>query len=307
MNFPVITVIIPAYNHAHFIAQTIKSVISQTYLNIELIILNDGSSDNTSEVVKGLESECKKRFSRFEYIDKQNEGLAETLNRGLAWSKGEFITLMASDDVMMPERVQVLFEALSEKDETCGIAIADAKFINDSGEIISMTDSGGQGINDQGFNRFVEFFTRRRNDININVDLFNYDLLIKGNFIPAMSVMMRKAALIDVGSFTPGVALEDWDLWLRMARSYKGVYVDKAVSYYRMHETNSVKTIVPKLLEGQVFVLKRELEIVGGDNKEYRNLLARWIRADSFRLVKRKKYQYFKDMFSLKLLWKSCF
>lgn len=306
-NNNLVTVIVPAYNHAHFIAETIESIIAQTYENIELIILNDGSSDNTTEVVELFIEKCKKRFVRFQYVDKENEGLAETLNRGVEWSQGEYVSLIASDDVMKPQRVERLFETLSTLDNTYGIVVADADFIDNDSNVISMVGTGKREDKTKKYSRFIEFFTRNREDVKAVHDIFSYDLLVKGNYLPAMSVMTRKSALIDVGCFTPGVALEDWDLWLRMARNYKGVYLDESVSLYRMHDTNSVKTIVPRLLEGQVYILKRELEIVGGDNKEYRNLLSKWIRADSFRLVKRKKYNYFKNMRSLKLIISSYF
>jgi alpha-1,3-rhamnosyltransferase len=301
MKLPVITVIIPAYNHAHFIEETIRSVIAQTYSNIELIILNDGSKDNTTEVVESLAEECKQRFLRYEYVDKDNEGLAETLNRGVEWSQGEYISLIASDDVMMPSRVEELYKALSDKDDSYGLALGDAEFIDNDSNIIKLTGDAKRDDKSLEYPRFIGFATRNRSDVKAADNIFSYDLLIKGNYLPAMSVLMSKSALIDVGLFTPGVALEDWDLWLRMSRNYKGVYIDKAVSYYRMHDTNSVKTIVPQLLEGQVYVLLRELELVR-EKKEYRNLLSKWIRADSFRLVKRKKYRYIKYMCSPKLL-----
>jgi alpha-1,3-rhamnosyltransferase len=306
MGGKLISVIIPAYNHAHFIEETIRSIIAQTYENVELVILNDGSKDNTTEVVKSLQSECLNRFTRFEYIDKDNEGVTATLNKGLDWSRGEYVSLFASDDVMKPTRIEELFSALVDKDDSYAIAIGDAEFIDDDSNIIGMREDGSYCHPSEGFSRFLGYFTRRRSDIAQVENIFDYDLLIKGNYIPGMSVVMRKKALEDLGRYNPKIALEDWDLWLRMSRSYKGVYINKSFSYYRMHKTNSVKTMVPKLLEGQVFVLLRELGVVG-DKKEYRNLLSRWIRADSFRLVKRKKYKYIKYMFSIKLLLKSYF
>lgn len=306
MKLPLITIIVPAYNHAHFISETIESIIHQTYENIELIILNDGSKDNTTQVVDGFIGVCEKRFTRFKYIDKKNEGLAETLNRGVEWSEGEFISLIASDDVMMPERVERLYKALAEKDDSYGISIGDAAFIDNDSNIIKMKGDARHDDKEKEYSKFIEFFTRNRDDITDTSGLFDYDLLIKGNFLPAMSILMRKSALEDVGCFTPGVALEDWDLWLRLVRDYKGVYVDQALSYYRMHDTNSVKTIVPQLLEGQVYVLQRELALEFA-HKEYRNFLSKWIRADSFRLFKRGYRNYAKNMFSLKLLLSSYF
>ena len=87
-NGPLVTAVIPVYNHEKYVAESIRSIIQQTYRNIELIVINDGSKDRSHEVVLGLTEECKRRFVRFEYINRENRGLSATLDQALGMAKG---------------------------------------------------------------------------------------------------------------------------------------------------------------------------------------------------------------------------
>lgn len=77
-NMPLVTAVIPVYNHEKYVAESVRSILDQTYRNVELIIINDGSKDRSHEVVLSLVDECKQRFVRFEYINRENRGLSAT-------------------------------------------------------------------------------------------------------------------------------------------------------------------------------------------------------------------------------------
>ena len=114
MKKPLVSVIIPAYGHAHFIDETIDSALQQTYKNLELIIINDGSPDNIAEVIESRRSECEKRFTRFVFISRENKGLAKTLNQCLKEAQGEYVAITASDDKFEPEAIETLVSFLEK-------------------------------------------------------------------------------------------------------------------------------------------------------------------------------------------------
>ena len=133
MENDLVTVAIPAYNHQDYVQETIHSIIKQTHENIELIILNDGSSDNTDIKIKEILPECKKRFIRTDYIIKENEGLAATWNRAIDWAKSDYLYTIASDDVATSDAVETLYRFLS-KHEHYALAVGDNQFINEKSE-----------------------------------------------------------------------------------------------------------------------------------------------------------------------------
>ena len=124
-----ISIIIPSFNHEKFIPSTIKSIINQTFKTLELIIIDDNSTDNTQNAVLSLENECKKRFANFEFIKKeQNRGINNSLNTGIDLAKGEFVYIIASDDIAKPEAIETLYSFIKDK--------ADYALITGDGELI---------------------------------------------------------------------------------------------------------------------------------------------------------------------------
>jgi alpha-1,3-rhamnosyltransferase len=101
MHNSLVSVIIPSYNHALYIEECITSVINQDYKLIELIIIDDGSTDISVDKINLLVDVCKNRFLRFKFIARENRGLAQTLNEGLQWCEGEYIQCLASDDLIL--------------------------------------------------------------------------------------------------------------------------------------------------------------------------------------------------------------
>ncbi|MEG0901309.1 MAG: glycosyltransferase family A protein, partial [Clostridia bacterium] len=91
-------VVIPCYNHESFVQDSIQSVIDQSYQNIELIIIDDGSKDGSVEKIKEMLDLCEERFIRFKFISRENRGISVTLNEAIRWSKGEYWAICSSDD-----------------------------------------------------------------------------------------------------------------------------------------------------------------------------------------------------------------
>jgi alpha-1,3-rhamnosyltransferase len=259
-NTPLVTAVIPVYNHEKYVVESIRSILHQTYRNIELIILNDGSNDRSHEMVLTLVEECKRRFVRFEYINRENIGLSATLNQALGMARGVYFTALASDDVASPEKIELLVNALEAKGPKYAAAFGNALFIDDASQEIHLDKDGRvtdvSNVNACG--NFLDFYTQRR-DFNYRGEEFGtYASLISGNYLPAMSNVVRTSAVVEVGAWTVGNMIEDWEMWLKLSQQSLFVFVDRALACYRWHDNNSVRTISNQLNLCSLRLLKKE-------------------------------------------------
>lgn len=259
-NMPLVTAVIPLYNHEKYVVESIRSILNQTYQNIELVVLNDGSKDRSHEMVLSLVEECKQRFVRFEYINRKNIGLSGTLNQALAWARGVYFTGLASDDVDLPEKIELLVDALEAKGPTYAAAFGNALFIDEASQPIYLDKDGciSDGSRDNAYGNFLDFYTRAR-DLDYRGEEFGtYASLIAGNYLPAISIVARTSVVIEAGGWTQGNLVEDWEMWLKLSKKSKFLYIDKPVSLYRWHESNTMKTSFGKLRCGALVLLARE-------------------------------------------------
>ena len=259
-NLPLVSVCIPAYNHEKYIAQTIESVINQDYMNLELIIINDGSKDKTDEVIKKYEQKCQKRFVRFEYRNRENKGLSATLNEMVQWSKGKYFTACASDDMFLSTKVSLLVNSLEKLSEDYAVAFGNAIFIDDnSNEIYIDVNTGGLSRQEEGTKFFLDFQVLQRNcDLKIGKNFGSYETLLIGNYLPAMSFLIKLDKIKEVGAWTSGNTIEDWEMWLKLSKNYKFAYIDEPVALYRWHENNTVKTMKFELIRDSIELLKND-------------------------------------------------
>ncbi|MBF8788700.1 MULTISPECIES: glycosyltransferase family 2 protein [Pseudomonas] len=214
---PLVTVIIASYNHARYIEASINSVVNQTYKNIELLVIDDGSKDDSPAVLKRLQE--KHHFNlRFQ----ANQGLARTLNEAIARAKGDLIVPFGSDDIMLPHRIATQVEYMNGK-PVVGICSANIETIDQDGKVM--------GAREQR-NRNLPF---RRLDFD---DLF----LDRKPGPMAATLMLRREALNKVGGFNQDIRLEDVYIELSIARA--GYFIDvlgEVLAQYRDHPTNTFK------------------------------------------------------------------
>ncbi|WP_105197423.1 glycosyltransferase [Escherichia albertii] len=240
---PLVTCCIPSYNHAPFIEAAIRSVIEQSYENIELLIIDDGSTDNSLSIINKLHKECEARFVNYSVIFRENRGLSKTLNEMLYNAKGEYITILASDDLFMPDKIATLVSFIHDLDDSYAAVFGDA-------DIIFNNDANRENMS----------FFKRYSKYKITDTCFDvtYSNILHQNFIPAMSVLYRKKSLKQVGGFSESLRLEDWDIYLRLLRESKIKCCNISVAYYCLHGANSIYTYNKKLLEDTIKILQRE-------------------------------------------------
>lgn len=241
MTLPLVSVCIPAYNHESYIQETIFSIIDQTYENLELIIIDDGSQDNTFCKVLEIKALCEKRFSRVVVQRQKNSGACLTLNKIFSISAGDYIFIIASDDVAKPYTIQKELEYLQNNPDYV-LVVGDNELINDSSSKIGF-DSKRNGVSfDMAlYKTFGSWLKAMRNDVDFSSEEFgSYSSLVRGNYIPNGYLIATKA-LRKVNFFIPEVLLEDWYLMLQLSKLGKFKYCDDVFLSYRWHINNTIK------------------------------------------------------------------
>ncbi|MZK49882.1 glycosyltransferase family 2 protein [Clostridium beijerinckii] len=218
------SIIIPAYNHEIYIENCFDSIINQTYSNIELIILNDGSKDNTHEKIQGYMSKLKSRFNDVIYINKENEGICKTLNKGLELATGEYIINFASDDVMMESRVekQVFF---LENNPEYDIVYSDCYDVKSDGWLDPLGEYD------------LENLISKRCNFEQG-DLLEF-MLENVFYMPTPTVCFKKLCFDKVGKYDENILCEDPDMFIRTAKYFKYGYINEPLVLHRIHKNNS--------------------------------------------------------------------
>lgn len=195
-----VSVIIPTYNSAPLISKAINSVLNQTYQDFEIIIIDDGSTDNTAEVIETFKD------SRIKYIKQENAGPAQARNNGIQSAKGEYIAFLDADDTWTPDKLELQLEAFKTYPD------------------VSMVYSGLEIRNFDETYSYTDSFRNFDNNLKLLRYLFFHHVAI----MPA--VMIKKSILDEVGHFNPELYTgEDWDLWLRLANKSNFHYIDKSL------------------------------------------------------------------------------
>lgn len=216
-----VTIAIPCYNHSKYVEYCLDSVLKQNYKNIEILIIDDGSSDNSVEVIKGWKQNNPTVNLRL--IKRKNKGLNHTLNELVKKSKGEYITLLASDDALTLDGITTRVKAL-EKFEKKDIVIADAHVIDEENKIL--------------FNSaIVDLYNGNKEDYLTDEGL-KYSIVNKFS-IPGPVMLARKSVYSKIGSYPTNIFAEDIYFYLKVIGRDMLLYIDEYVAYYRRHSNNT--------------------------------------------------------------------
>jgi glycosyltransferase involved in cell wall biosynthesis len=202
---PTVSVIIPAYNQSVYINESVQSVLGQTYQDFELIVVDDGSTDETPQILARIQD------PRIRIVRQPNSGLSAARNTGLRESSAPLVTFLDSDDYFLPDKLSILTTFLNDHPEV-GLVSGGTQFVNEKGQPLS------QAIKSPG-----------------NLDITK--LLVSNPFCVS-AIMMHRFWFDRVGMFDETLrACEDWDLWQRMA--YAGCqfdWIEHLVVGYRYHD-----------------------------------------------------------------------
>ena len=240
-----ISVLIPSYNHRNYVQETIKSIINQTYENIELIVIDDGSKDDTYKKILELKEECEKRFKRVHFETKENEGTIATFNKLVSLTSGEYIYFIASDDMIADVNALKIQAEFLDKNKKYCLVVGDNQFIDSNGKVCYWDEK--QNIvynkNEAKYLTFGESLKAGRPDVNFSSKEFGkYQTFLTANYIPN-GYLIRKSTLDLIPKFTNEAPLEDYFLHLQLSKYGKYKYIDKVLFSYRWHDVNTIKNI----------------------------------------------------------------
>jgi glycosyltransferase involved in cell wall biosynthesis len=228
---PTVDVIIPAYNAAKYLSKAIESVIAQTFDDWRIILVDDGSTDETPEIARPFVEQL---GAKLKYVRQDNRGLPAARNTAIRNSSAEFLALLDADDVWLPCR---LFESLKafECRPEVGLAYGLVSRIDPNGTIIDTP------LTDQ-----------KHNDRRIVSDIY-----MRRVHLPCPTITFRRASVDDVGFFDETMrATEDRDLWLRIALRYAVRFVPKVLAYYRI-SPNSMSADPERMLQAQLQFIEK--------------------------------------------------
>ena len=207
---PFVSIVIPTYNHAHFLKRALNSIQEQTYTNWEVIVVDNHSTDNTQEIIDSFTN------LRIKYYKIHNNGvIAASRNKGLKESNGEWVAFLDSDDWWSPDKLEICINKITEEID---FIYHDLKIVGQKFSIINTLRSN------------------KTRQVNKNPFL---DMLINGNLISNSSVFVRKKLINDVGGLNEDaemIGAEDFNLWLKIAfNTNKFLYIPKFLGYYTFH------------------------------------------------------------------------
>lgn len=211
---PKVSVIVPVYNQEKYIEECVQSVLGQSYKDFELVVVDDGSTDKTPEILK-------KFGSKFRYIRQKNKGASAALNAGIKASKGDFLAWLSSDDVYLPTKLDEQMKFFEEHPEA-SLVYTDFCVIDEKGKILREVR--------------LPFYPNKK-DFILN--------MIRGNFINGSSVVFKKECIDRIGFFDESMVLHaDENMWFRMLKHFSFGSVPKVLLKYREHAKMASKDLV---------------------------------------------------------------
>lgn len=221
---PLVSVVIPCYNHEKFVQDCIQSVIDQTYKNIELIIIDDGSKDNSVIKIEEMIQKCKNRFVRFKFRARVNKGLSNTLNEALSWCRGEYYVAIASDDMMLNERIEKQVEILNNNKE----------FYACSGSQLKVDESNNI------YGKKYQNYIIKKKEVKNRGNLFR-----RSNNLYSPTTIFRTEVVRALGGYNSEILIEDLYIFYKAALlNYKHLQVEDIFTYYRIHGNNNHKRFI---------------------------------------------------------------
>jgi glycosyltransferase involved in cell wall biosynthesis len=257
---PLVNVITLCYNQARFVLETLESIKAQTYKPTQLIIVDDCSSDDSVAVIDTWLQ--KNRLTCTFIRHQKNQGICKSLNEALRVSDGKYISMVASDDLWLPDKIARQVEIMESQPDHVGVVYSDAFQMDECGRTLPgllIASSSHWNLPEMPQGRVL-------------------DTLLRGNFIPGMTTLIRRSCYDTVGLYDESLPWEDWDMWLRIARHYSFLYSPTPWAKYRIHEKSlshsESHSDRSAMLRGAIQISSKQLRL-GDLNEEQESILAR--------------------------------
>jgi glycosyltransferase involved in cell wall biosynthesis len=258
-TIPKVSIIIATFNRAHYLKEAICSVLAQSFQDYEIIVIDDGSTDNTREIAASFKDKIR-------YIYQKNQGVIKALNAGIAISKGEYVGFLGDDDLWLKDKLAIQVPELDKKPDL-GFVCSSAITVDESDKELSLIKKSSNHSDD-------------------------FESLYENNSVLVLTALVRRSVLDDVGYYDENLqqGCEDYDLWLRISKKYKFKMMDQPTAKYRIHQNNMskntdlmlkalVKTLTKKEITQHLSLIKRQKRIA---NLYYNH---------AYKFIEEKKYK----------------
>ncbi len=256
MPYPLISICMPCYNHADYITQTLDSILLDTYPNKEIIIIDDGSSDNSVDIIQLWIQQHHFKIP-IKFKSRSNKGLSKTLNEILKISQGEYITFLASDDLLLSDGIIKRYQYLQARPDKKAVF----------GDCI-VIDENGDKLYNSGL-----FQYRKSNLKNLQSNAGLQKEFITNFALPGSTFMLHKEIFVKYGIyFDETMIIEDLDFCLQIAAENLVGFLEDKVSAYRIHKKNmslGTSSNYLKILIDSKKILLRNLALYDGINRFY--------------------------------------
>lgn len=220
---PSVTVIALCFNHGRFLHECLNSIAAQTFNEFQLIVTDDCSRDNSADLIQAWLSTHRPEAIFIRHT--VNAGLCKTLNEALSHASGEFISMIATDDAWEPDKIQKQLTLMRSHTANVAVVYSDA----------SRMDEASLRLETNFIEAHTPTCTRPSGQV--------FAELANQNFIPAMTTLIRRQAIVDIGGYDERLTYEDYDMWLRLAASYDFVFCPAVLARYRIVATSLVRTV----------------------------------------------------------------
>jgi len=255
---PLVSIIAVCYNHARYVVECLESIRDQTYLPIELIIMDDCSRDDSVSIMKKWLAETG-MTAKF-VAHSRNVGLCSTLNEALTYAHGQFVSIVATDDVYMPDKIERQVNQLMSLDSEYAVSYGDMMMIDEAGGKLP-----GLTLD----------WVREKYTVPPSGDLLG--ALLHCNVITAPTVLFRSSVFRQVGVFDETLSYEDYDMWLRIAQLYKFAYCDTVLARYRIVSSSIQRTLLdtdnPRRYQDNASILLKCMDTAKLDSGLWRSVL----------------------------------
>lgn len=212
---PLASICVLCYNNARYLPAMLDSVLAQTYPNVEAVVVDDGSQDDSLVIARSYEAKHPGKIKVYTHPNNENRGISQTINLATAMSTGDYWSVVGSDDVLHKDKIEKQITFLEAHPELAFIYCR-VDYIDSEGEKLPGKTAGK----------------------NITNEADPVRAMILENFIPAMAILARREAVSRVGDHDPDLIYSDWDFWVRLFSLYKGGFINESLVDYRLHGSN---------------------------------------------------------------------
>lgn len=282
MSNPLVSIIALSYNHSNFIEEALDSVCRQTYLNLELIIVDDASTDDSAALIEAYLQKQAVSFPVKTILLKENLGNCAAFNRGLALAQGKYVIDFATDDLLLPQRIAQQVACFEDLSLDYGVVFTEAEYIDETGKHLWF--------------HYQERLKQLRPIPTGEI----YAQVVARYFISSPTMMIRKKVLDEMGGYDERLAYEDFDFWVRSARKWKYAYLDICTTKVRKH-WRSMSTQQYQKGDSQLYstYLVCEKALVMNSNSEENTALVTRVRYELRQAIIHRSFREMELLFQL--------